>query len=220
MPATISDLLEDDLVSAARRRLIDAFVAADAARVAAGLQNLYLGPGGLIGQDGVDNHPAGPYSEAWVFPGLDNEGRPLRDVEGSNKCSVTILGRDHWNSNQHNTMNMPVLRFLIYGDTVRQADGNPAGRMADLRVKKVAKLIDHTFHIADNFAGERRRLRELDLLETNPDGHLWNPGKAEELYVIACLRSPGGGLNMMDVMDNDYAVRGDLRYEVSLRDWA
>lgn len=203
MAMDMTKLLEGDLVSAARRRLITK------------LQNTpdMLGTGGLVGQDGVDGKPQGAYSQAWVFPGLDNDGRPLRPVEGSNKVSVTILGRDHWNSNPHNTMSMPVLRFLIFADTMRQPDGNPAGRVADLRVKKAAKLIDELFHVADNGS------RAFRAGEQGSDGHLWNEGLDEELYVISCYRSPGGGLNITDVIDNDFAVRGDLRYEVALRDW-
>lgn len=210
MSVTLADLVVGDLPAAARRRLLDAFKADDDERVANAQTPLWLAVGGLIGKDGQDGAKAGVHNEGWVFPGLDNEGRPLRPVEGSNKVSVTLLNRDHWNTNQHNTMSMPVLRILIHADTVRQSDGNTAGRYAELRVRKVAEFIDGVFHGADN--GGYARTQGWD----GPDGHVWNPGKSEELYVIACLRTPGGGLNIMDIPDNDYAVRGDLRYEISL----
>jgi len=201
MAISLQDLVAGDLVSAARRRLIDAFVADDLVNAGLGADQWWLAPGGLIGKDGQDGAPAGVYSEGWVFPGLDADGRPLRPVEGSNKVSVTIMERDQWGSNAHNTMVMPVLRILIFADTVRDPNGNTAGRFADLRCRKVAGFIDKVFHDAAN------------------KNHWWNVGKSEEMYVVACYRTPGGGLNVTDIPDNDYAVRGDLRYEVSLANW-
>lgn len=191
---TLSDLLQSDLVSAARRRLLDAFNADDAANVA-GTQ-WWLVPGGLIGRDGVDGHDIGPASEGWVFPGLDNDGRPLRSVEGSNKVSVTFSDRDTWGTNAHNTMRMPLLRVLVFADTDRQPDGNPAGRYADLRARKTAQFIVDLFHDAGNFV------------------KVWNPGQSEELPIAACILQ--SGISISDIPDNDYAVRASFTLAVSL----
>lgn len=160
-----------------------------------------LGPGGLVGQDGIDGMPNGPYSEAWVFPGLDNDGKPLRPVEGTNKCSIVVTDRDHWGTNQHNTMIMPLLRVHIFADTIRDENGNPTGRFADLRCKALARVVDKAFHDPANIT------------------HVWNEGMPEELSIIAAVRSSGGGLNITDIPDQDFAVRGVLNYELSLANW-
>lgn len=199
---TIDQLLKGDLVSAARRKLLDHLAATPG----------MLGPGGLIGQDGVDGQPAipgnayGPTDLAgrpngWVFPGLTDGGLPFRPVEGTGKVSVSIVDRDHWGTNQHNTMAMPLLRIFIFADTLRDANLEPLGRWADLMCRKVGEQIDLCFHNPQN------------------DEHVWNPGQPEELDIVACVRSSGGAINVTDIADNDYAVRGVLFYEVSLQNW-
>lgn len=191
---TLTDLLQSDIVSAARRRLLTAFNTDDTAN--AGSTQWWLTPGGLIGKDGQDGSDPGPWYEGWVFPGVDNDGRPLRSVEGSNKVSVTITDRDTWGVNQNNSMRMPLLRVLIFADTARQPDGNPAGRYADLRCRKTAEFIIKLFDDVSNSV------------------HLWNPGQPEELSIVSCVVQ--SGLSIQDIPDNDYAVRGSFTLAVAL----
>ena len=95
----------------------------------------------LIGSDG----PGG----MWVFQGLDAEGRPFRDPEGSGKCALVLSSRSEWSGpNRHNTFEFPRLQVLIYADSTRNEDGSPAVRDAERKIKKIWRAIDTVFHLA------------------------------------------------------------------------
>jgi hypothetical protein len=171
--------LVGDVVASARVRLVGALVAAN-----------LVGP--VVGADGVGTQPVGPYSDAWVFPAAEEDGRPLRAVESTGLTAVTLHVKDEWGANVHNTMHFPVLTVLIFADCSRDPEGNPTARDAELRCKAVAKVIDKTLHDPANV------------------NHDWPLG----LRVHSCLRE-SMGLTIMDIPNGDGAVRGQLRYDVA-----
>lgn len=173
------DLLQGDLVASVRVRLLDALVAANLIPT-------------VVGADGQAGQPTGPYSDGWVFPAANEDGDPLRMVEGTGKAAITLHAKDEWGANTHNTMHFPVLTVLIFADSSRNADGQPAARDAELRCKAVARVVDKLLHDSANAS------------------HDWPLG----LRVHSCLRE-SMGLVIMDVPKGDGVVRGQLRYDVA-----
>lgn len=97
---------------------------------------------GWIGKDDDDT--------PWLFQGLDAEGRPFRDPEGSGK-GVIVLMENTWAArNRHNTWRFPELTVLIYMDSSRNADGSSISPDARDKCKHVAKRIDRLFHLPGN----------------------------------------------------------------------
>jgi hypothetical protein len=165
---------DEDLLTAAWKR-----VAASAV-----FQNLVSE--GFIGTDD-DNTP-------WLFQGLDSEGRPFRDPEGSGK-GVVVLMENTWGSqNRHNTWQFPELQVLIYMDSTRNADGSTVAPDARRKCKHVAKRINTLFHLPGN-------------TEADQD---W-----EGFRVHGSIAN--GGLSLDDVPQTQATVcRGTLRYETKV----
>jgi hypothetical protein len=92
---------------------------------------------------------AAPDGSLWIFQGLDAEGRPFRDPEGSGKCVLVLSARSEWSApNRHNTFEFPRLQVLIYADSTRNEDGSPAIRDAEHKINKIRDVIDTVFHLA------------------------------------------------------------------------
>ena len=129
----------------------------------------------------------------WLFQGLDNEGRPFRDPEGSGTSVVVLSERREWaGANAHNTAYFPRLQMLIYTDSDRAVDGSASTRNADRKCKSIFRVLDRCFHLV----GARQEDR------------LW----AEGFRVHACLRS--GPFTLGDVPQTDgLTVRGEAAYD-------
>lgn len=148
---------------------------------------------GLIGTDAAPTAtPAERLAAAWVFQGLDDEGRPFRNPEGSGTGVVVLTARSEWSApNRHNTAAFPVLQILVYMDSTRNADGAAVSPDATAKVKHVAKRINRRFHLVAN--------RE--------SGQKWGT-----LWVHSSLRS--GLLDVRDVpMSHSLTVRAEMKYE-------
>jgi hypothetical protein len=142
---------------------------------------------GIIGVGMGEGAPSQP----WLFQGLDSEGRPRMDPEGTGKAVIVLQSWDSWSGgNNHNTAQFPVLQVLIYADSTRASDGSPVLQDAKDRAKTVYEVTDSLFHDAAN-----RR-------------HQW-PG----LYVVSSVR--GGGPSMRTVPGTqDYTVRLETTYNL------
>lgn len=148
---------------------------------------------GLIGTDAaVGATDAEKIAGAWLFQGLDDEGRPFRDPEGTGTSVVVLSSRTEWSSpNRHNTANFPVLQVLIYSDSTRDANGMTLAPDATRRVKHVAKRINDRLHLAAN----------------TQEGQRWG-----DAWIHSSLRS-----NAMDIRDvpgtQSLTVRAEMKYE-------
>jgi hypothetical protein len=176
---TTAELTAGDLQASALQRLRTALTAA-------GLI------GDEVGRDGSGGQPSGPFSDGWLFAGFDNDGNPLRRVEGTGLSAITIQSRDSWAVNEHNTQEFPVLVVSIYTDCLRDGMGNVASRDADMRCRRIAKVVRSTFH-----------------LPAGPNGD-WPGG----VRVTSSLSVQD--LSLMDIPDSDGAVRGVLRFHLAL----
>ncbi len=129
-----------DLVTAAVRRLRASDVFAE------------LVDNGYIGTDAPDSADlTTKIAQAWLFQGLDNDGRPYRDPEGSGTGAVVLSEREEWTApNRHNTAYFPQLQMLIYMDCTRDAAGAPEEQDADRKVKHAFRLLDRVFHLTGN----------------------------------------------------------------------
>lgn len=148
----------------------------------------------LVGNDvGTDS------SGSWVFQGLDDDGRPFRDVENTSTSAVVLMVQDAWASaNRHNTALFPQLVVLIYSDLTRNPDKTPLRRDARARCERIFRVVDRVFHDAIN------------------QSHWWpSEGATERLFIHSCLRQ-GGWVSITDVPLGDGVVRGSIAYEVSL----
>ena len=147
---------------------------------------IYLVEGGLIGTDAAEGDALeDKVAQSWLFQGLDNEGRPFRDPEGSGTCVIVLKEWSEWSSTQHNTAQFPRLQMLVYADSTRKEDGSPEDRDATRKCKHVMKDLLPVFHIPGN------------------DVHEW-PG----LYVFTSLRD--GGRTIMEVPGTEaLTVRGE-----------
>lgn len=148
---------------------------------------------GFIGTDASDTADAATkVSQGWLFQGLDNDGRPFRDPEGTGKSVVVLSERSQWaTANRHNTATFPALQMLIYTDCTRDADGGVLSRDADRRCKHIFKILDRCFHLPLN------------------DDHAW-PGS---FWVHDSVR--GTGFNIGDVPGTEsWTVRGEATYDI------
>lgn len=126
-------LLQGDLVSSARDKLLTALTAA-----------------GLVGSV-VGKDTTGVWASGWVFSDSGNNLAPSRDPLGTGKVAVVLSSRTSWSSNMHNTARFPVLQVLVYADPTRQAGSvSRAAEDADLKAKAVARVVRKTFHDAAN----------------------------------------------------------------------
>lgn len=165
---------DEDLLTAAWKRVAASAVLAE------------LIADGFIGTDD-DNTP-------WLFQGLDAEGRPFRDPEGSGKGVIVLMENTWAQRNRHNTWHFPELQVLIYMDSTRNADGSPVAPDARRKCKHAAKRIDKLFHLPGN-------------TEADQD---W-----EGFRVHGSLSS--SDLSLDDVPQTQaYTVRGTLRYETKV----
>lgn len=186
-----------DLVTSAYMRLV----------AYAPFQQLVLD--GFIGTDAAD-----PASDAikiagsWVFQGLDNEGRPYRDPEGSSRSVVVLSERREWASpNSHNTAYFPALQMLIYTDSTRDPEtGAPASADADRKCKHIFRILDRCFHLPSNHTPDRRWPLPPDaLLSPNP--------KITYARVHSSLR--GTPFSLGDVpLTQSTVVRGEATYNI------
>jgi hypothetical protein len=145
----------------------------------------------LIGVDvGMDDVSTDPWYGGWVFQGLSDENAPYRQPEGSGMAAVVVSSRGGWASpNQTNTAHFPLLSVFIFGDCSRDANGNLSQRDAEVRVRRVADVIDPLFHDPANRT------------------HVWGT-----FPIVSCLRH--SELNLQDVPSGDGVVRGELTYEI------
>lgn len=140
----------------------------------------------FIGKD-ADDTP-------WLFQGLDSEGRPFRDPEGSGQGVIVISQNDERSQNGHNTWHFPNLQILIYVDSTRNSDGSAITLDARRKCQHIAKRVNKVFHLPSN-------------TEADQD---W-PG----MRVHGSLNS--SGLSMEDVPGTQAnTVRGTLRYETKV----
>lgn len=149
---------------------------------------------GVVGTDAASTDTdEAKLASAWLFQGLDDEGRPFRDPEGSGLTTVVLSGRaGEWSApNRHNTVSFPALQALVYTDSDRNEDGSLALRNADQKCRAVAKVLDQCFHIVRNA----------------PQDQVW-PG----MYVHSCVRS--SRLSLRDVpTTQSLVVRGEMTYD-------
>lgn len=143
--------VELDLVTAAYQRLA-AFP---------DFQSMVLN--GLIGTDAASAAlDSEKLAKAWLFQGLDDEGRPFRDPEGSGTSVVVLAEHNEWTGpNRHNTAFFPRLQILIYTDSTRAANGAVGAQDARRKTKHIAKRLDRCFHlvgndVADQVWGDRK----------------------------------------------------------------
>lgn len=157
---------------------------------------------GLVGTD--------PDGTPWVFQGLNDEGAPFRDPEGTGTGVIVLtVGREEWASNVHNTNRFPVLQVLYYMDATRNEDGSPVARDAEAKCRQLAHRLDRAFHIFGD---------KDDPYRTE---HFWpysdlsvEPSKAMKVMVHYSRRS--SGLSIRDVPGSgSLTVRGEQRYELS-----
>ena len=89
--------------------------------------------------------------KAWLFQGLDDNGNPFRDPEGSGACVIVLAEHSGWSGpNPHNTAEFPKLQMLVYADSTRNEDGSPAIRDAVQKCKHVFKMLHPCFHLPSN----------------------------------------------------------------------
>lgn len=167
---------------------------------------------GVVGTDANDAAPlAEKVEQAWLFQGLDRDGRPFRDPEGSGRCVVVLSERREWASaNPHNTASFPALQMLIYADSSRLSDGAPWIRDADRKCKHVFKKLDPRFHNPSNQTEDRRWSYVEKIV--HPDGAVEAlPSKV--IQVHSSLR--GSPFTIGDVPGtNEYTVRGEVSYNM------
>lgn len=164
---------------------------------------------GLIGTDAADTATAdAKVAQAWLFQGLDSEGRPFRDPEGSGKAVVVLSERREWaGANPHNSPAFPALQMLIYADSDRNSDGTPTTRNADRKCKHIFKRLDRRFHRPAHPATDQRWT--LPETVTNPDGS--TTVLTRYMHVHSCLR--GAPFVIGDVpLTGAYTVRGEAVY--------
>lgn len=149
---------------------------------------------GLIGTDATapTATPQEKIDAAWVFQGLDDEGRPFRDPEGTGKAVVVLSSRSEWTTpNQHNTAAFPALQVLIYVDSTRTVGGSEIAPDALQKAQHIAKRVNARFHLVAN----------------RSEGQKWG-----DMYVHSCLRS-----NPMDIRDvpgtHAKTVRVEMKYD-------
>lgn len=143
---------------------------------------------GLIGSDDDGT--------VWLFQGLDQDGRPFRDPEGTGKCVVVLMERQEWAAaNAHNTAHFPLLQMLIYADCTRNVDGAVVTRDADRKAKHVFQKLDRCFHLPSNLDEDKR----------------WAIDANTYVDVHSCLR--GDPATISDVPQTEWAtVRLEARY--------
>lgn len=171
-------LLEGDLVSSARQKLLTALT--DAGLI-----------GTVVGKDAT----GGTWASGWVFSDSGNDLSPSRSIAATGKAAVVVSSRSAWGSNNHNTARFPVLQILIYADPTRVPNSpSRAAEDADLKAKAIAKVVRKTFHDAAN------------------EDHNWPLG----VQVISSVAA--GDLELTDIPNSDYAVRGIQRFNLQLVD--
>lgn len=151
---------------------------------------------GWIGTD-ADRSLASPeeiLSAAWLFQGLDDEGRPYRDPEGSSTSVVVLSERADWAiPNRHNTAAFPQLRMLVYTDCSRDADGGVLMEDATNKCLYVFGQLNRCFHLPQNTLADQ----------------MW-PGLRVHRSVAA------SGMEVQEVPGtNSHTVRGERTYELT-----
>ena len=142
------------------------------------------------GHSAYEWHPA--FSKyGWIFRDVNDE-RPPRNVESSGKAAVLFGYWSHWSQQvRHHTTKFPILSVFIYADPTRDAGGSPIAQDAESKVRKVWKEIDRLFHDAANKIHMFDTLRIVSSVESSP-------------------------LSILDIPDGDGAVRGTVRYDITL----
>lgn len=194
------DLTDIDLSTAAFHRLKTYPPFADMV-----LATLLDQPRPLIGTDAADIDPQEDrLAQAWVFQGLDREGRPFRDPEGTGQAVVVLSERREWaGANSHNTASFPALQVLIYADSTRDSEGAPLVRDAARKCKHIFNRIDRLFHNPGNTQDSQRW--------AVPDMDILGQERARVLDVHSLVR--GGQFSIEDVPGtNEFTVRGEAVY--------
>ncbi len=106
----------------------------------------------FIGSDYDDGaSPQDRLAAAWLFQGLNEEGRPFRDPEGSSRAAVVVSQRSEWSApNQHNTLGFPRLQILVYSDSTRLEDGSAPVLDALDRGEVIMRFMHRLFHRPQN----------------------------------------------------------------------
>jgi hypothetical protein len=143
-----------------------------------------------IGKD-PDATPNNAYESGWIFRDI-NDQRPPRSVKNTGWASVLLSQYDHWsNQVRHHTTKFPILTVFIFADVTRDGSGSPIAQDAEEKVRRVWKEIDRLFHDAANRIHAFDTLRIVSSVESSP-------------------------LSILDVPDGDGAVRGTVRYDITL----
>jgi hypothetical protein len=140
----------------------------------------------LIGTD-IGQDPAGqPYADAWISEGLDDAGMPVHDVNGTGTSALSINVREPWAT--PNLYNSARFRTL---QVLIYSDQTPGQRDASDRCERVSDAVIACLHDPGNAR------------------HWW-----AQFYVVACSLS--ADLSVMDVPTINGAVRGELRFDVTM----
>jgi hypothetical protein len=130
--------------------------AAAVARIIGSARIQALVTAGDLGHDTLSTLPdegSLPFASGWVFQGVDNDLRPLRDVQSTGTSAITVGVRAGWATpNQGNTAKFPTLRILVWSDVFRDS-ADPAmirRRDAVSRCSRIADALAPLFHDVDN----------------------------------------------------------------------
>lgn len=144
---------------------------------------------GTIGKDADGGAYDAP--QGWVFRDINDQRAP-RPIEGTGKASVLFSQFDHWsNQTRFHTSKFPILTVFIFADVTRDGSGSPIAQDAEDKVRRVWREIDRLFHDAAN---------EIHMFDT--------------LRIVSSVES--SPLSILDIPDGDGAVRGTVRYDITI----
>lgn len=157
-----------------------------------------------------------PDGSLWVFQGLDADGRPFRDPEGSGKCVLVLSSRSEWSApNKHNTFEFPKLQVLIYADSTRNEDGTPALRDAERKINKIHRAMDVLFHLA-GWSGSDMYWQD-GLLHPLP-GEVCPPDHPTDPHLEGCWVHSSIRTNPISITDvpntQSLTLRAELTYDI------
>lgn len=149
-----------------------------------------------VGVDTIDlTRYDGAFNDAWVFRGVEDTSKPMRDPSATGMATVSFDLRQPWSvPNNHNTLRFRTLRFVILADQTRIVGDNSliGTRDAEDRCDRIGKAITAEFNDPAN------------------RNHNW----PNNVYVVRC--DLFGDLIISDVPNLDGLVSGDLRFSLHL----
>lgn len=114
---------------------------------------------GVVGTDALLSEPliGVLVSQSWVFQGLNDEGAPYRDPEGSGRVVIVVSALSEWSGmNAHNTAKFPRLQVLVYADATRDDLGAVPHNDARQKAAHVVSRMDKIFHLPQNQEEDQR----------------------------------------------------------------